>query len=130
MAPARFLAIAFASLALAAAGPAAAGDAAAGKKLFKKHLCFGCHKLEPGKQAVGPSLAGIWGRQAGTVEGFKNYSKGLKESGIVWNEETLDKWLENPKAVIKKTKMLLAKPLKKAEDRANLIAYLKEVTSK
>jgi cytochrome c len=129
MANGKFLAVAIASAAILAGGPAAAeGDPAAGKKLFKKHQCFVCHKLEPGKKAVGPSLAGMWGREAAAVDGFK-YSEALKESGIVWNEETLDPWITDPKKMIKGSKMILAKPVKDEGDRKNLIAYLKEATS-
>ncbi len=126
----KFLALAFVFAALVAGGPALAeGDAANGAKVFKKNLCFGCHKLKPGKHGVGPSLAGVWGREAGKAEGFKKYSKELKESGIVWNEETIDQWVQNPKAMVKKTKMLLPKPVKDEQARADLIAYLKEATS-
>jgi cytochrome c len=126
----KFLALVLVSAALVASGPAlAGGDPAEGEKVFKKHLCFGCHKLEPGKNAVGPSLAGFWGREAGKAEGFKNYSKELKESGIVWNEETIDQWVQNPKAMVEKTKMLLPKPVKDEQARADLIAYLKQETS-
>lgn len=111
----------------AAAPTLSAGDAEAGKAVFKKHLCFGCHKLKPGKHGVGPSLAGVVGRKAGEAEGYK-YSKALKESGIVWNEENLDKWLQGPKKMVKGTKMILAKPVKDAKDRADLIAYLKKAS--
>ncbi|MEE9140404.1 MAG: c-type cytochrome [Alphaproteobacteria bacterium] len=128
MATGKFLALALASAALVAAGPAFAGDADEGKKLFKKHLCFACHKLKPGKNGVGPTLAGVWGQEAANADGFK-YTKALSESGIVWNEETMDEWVQNPKAMVKGTKMILAKPVKNAEDRADLISYLEEATS-
>ena len=105
-----------------------AGDPAAGKTVFKKHLCFACHKLDPGKHGAGPSLAGFWGKPAGTIDGF-SYSDALKESGIVWDAKELDPWLLNPKKMVGGTKMILAKPVKSAADRANLIAYLKQVAS-
>jgi cytochrome c2 len=101
-----------------------AGDPAAGEKVFKAHLCFGCHRLEPGQNAAGPSLAGVYGKKAGTVPGFA-YSDALKNSGIVWNDETLNRWVEGPKAVVEGTKMVLAKPVTDAKDRADLIAFLK-----
>ena len=63
------------------------------------------------------------GRTAGSVEGFKKYSKAMKSSGIVWNEETLDGYLKAPKKYLKGTRMAFA-GLKKDADRANLIAYL------
>lgn len=108
-----------------AAGPAAAeGDAEAGKKVFKK--CASCHSMEEGKKKIGPSLAGIVGRKAGTVEGFK-YSKAMVEfgeGGGTWDEATLDQYLAKPKDLIKGTKMAFG-GLKKEADRANVIAYLK-----
>ena len=102
----------------------AEGDVAKGEKVYKK--CKACHALEAGKNKVGPSLAGIFGRTAGTVEGFK-YSAAMKDSGIVWDEETLDSFLEKPKEVIPKTRMAFP-GLKKEQDRMDVIAYLKEAT--
>ena len=109
--------------ALAAFGsPAMAnGDAAAGAKVFKK--CKACHSLEEGKKKVGPSLFGVIDRAAGSVEGFK-YSKAMMESGLTWDDETLEKFLAKPKALVAKTKMSFA-GLKKEGDIENLIAYLK-----
>ena len=103
----------------------AGGDAAKGKKVFKK--CKACHAVKAGKNKTGPSLAGIVGRTAGTAPGYKKY-KGLKKADWKWNEENLDGWLKNPKKWLKakngnKSKMVYK--LKKATDRANVIAYLK-----
>ncbi len=113
------------ALALAAAlGSGAAlaeGDAEAGKKLFKK--CKVCHSFDPGKKKIGPHLKGVIGRKSGAVEGFK-YSKAMAAADITWDEATLDEFLTKPKAFIKKTKMSFA-GLKKEEQRADLIAYLK-----
>jgi len=102
----------------------AEGDAAKGEKIYKK--CKACHSLEAGKNKVGPSLAGLFGRTAGTDEGFK-FSDAMKESGIVWDEATLDSFLEKPKKVVPKTRMAFP-GLKKEQDRMDLIAYLKEAT--
>lgn len=97
------------------------GDAAAGKTVFGK--CRQCHVVEPGVNRVGPSLAGIVGRDAGSVDGF-NYSKANAESGIVWTEEKLFQYLEDPRGVVVGTKMIF-NGLPKAQDRADIIAYLK-----
>ena len=110
------------AFAVAVAFPAQAGDAEAGAKVFKK--CQACHSTEAGVNRVGPSLAGVVGRKAGTVEGYK-YSAAMQDSGLTWDEETLDAFLTKPKDVVAKTKMGFP-GLKKEEDRADVIAYLKE----
>ena len=103
---------------------AQAGDAAAGEKVFKK--CKSCHVADAEKNKTGPHLVGIIGREAGSVESFKKYSKAMKASGIVWNAETLDGYLAAPKKYLKGTKMAFA-GLKKEEDRQDLIAYLESL---
>ncbi len=108
--------------ATAAAGNSyAAGDAEAGKKVFQK--CQACHSVEPGKKKVGPNLAGVMGRAAGSQPDFK-FSKAMKESGIVWDDKTLDAYLADPKGNIPGNKMTF-NGLRDAGDRANVIAYLK-----
>ena len=87
------------------APPAVAQDAAPGKALFLA-ACGVCHAVEPGATArQGPNLAGIYGRAAGSVAEFK-YSEALKAGGWVWDEATLDPWLENPQAAHPGTTML------------------------
>lgn len=98
----------------------AGGDVKAGKKVFRK--CKACHKLEEGKNGAGPHLAGIFGRTAGSVEGFK-YSKAMTGSGIVWNAETMAGFLAKPKKYLKGTKMAFG-GLKKPADIENVLAYL------
>ena len=111
--------------ALALAGQSAlAQDAAKGEKVYKK--CKACHALEAGKKKVGPSLHGIFGRTAGTLEGFK-FSKAMVDSGIVWDEKTISDYMADPKGYIPKNRMAFP-GLKKEADRADLIAYLKEAT--
>ena len=100
----------------------ATGNAVAGEKVFKK--CKACHVVDAEKHKTGPHLVNLMGRAAGSADGYKKYSNAIKSSGIVWNEETLDGYLEKPKAYVKGTRMVFA-GLRKEEDRANVIAYLK-----
>jgi len=100
---------------------AAAGDPAAGAQVFKAQ-CGACHATEAGKNLVGPSLAGVLGRKAGSVAGFR-YSTANRNAGITWDAEVLDKYLTNPQAVVPGTIMPYA-GLKNDAQRANLIAYL------
>lgn len=118
-----FIKVAGFTAVLAAFGsPAMAdGDAAAGEKVFKK--CKACHSLAEGKKKVGPSLFGVIGRAAGSVEGYK-YSKAMLASGLTWDDETMAKYLTKPKVLVPKTKMSFA-GLKKEGDVANVIAYIK-----
>ena len=92
-----------------------------GEKVFKK--CKACHNFK--KNGMGPNLAGIVGRKAGSLK-FK-YSKAMKNKaseGLVWTEENLDKFLKKPRSFIKKTRMAFG-GLKKDKDRKALIEYLK-----
>ncbi|MBR0801495.1 nitrite reductase, copper-containing [Bradyrhizobium jicamae] len=103
-------------------GPTASGggDAAAGRLIFRK--CQACHSIEPGKNLLGPSLAGVIGRKAGTEEGY-NYSPAMKSTDIVWSAQTLDKYLNEPAKVVPGNKMPFP-GLKTDQDRADVIAYL------
>lgn len=104
--------------------PAAAGDAALGQKVFNK--CKACHEAADVKNKVGPGLKGLFGRKAGSVEGYA-YSDAMKNSGITWDEGTLKSYLADPKAVVPGTKMSFA-GLKKEEEIENIIEYLEEAT--
>ena len=106
--------------------PAFGQDAVNGEDVFKK--CRTCHQVgDAAKNSVGPILNGIVGRPAGTIEGFV-YSPANKEAGskgLVWSEENLFKYLENPVAFMSKTKMIFP-GVKDEQDRKDLIAYLKK----
>ncbi len=98
----------------------ASADQEKGAKVYNK--CKACHKLEDGKNGLGPHLAGIVGRAVGGVEGFK-YSDAMKSVGGDWTIDQLNAWLENPKEFAPGNRMSFA-GLRKEEDRAALIAYL------
>ena len=91
-----------------------------GEKVFKR--CVACHSFT--KTKIGPPLGNIFGKKAGSVEGFK-YSKAMKNSDIVWNDCSLDSFLKKPRKYIKGTKMMFS-GLKKKSHRNALIKYLKE----
>lgn len=115
---------ALAAAVLFAAPAHADGDAAAGEKVFVK--CKACHENEKGVNKVGPTLKGVVGRKAASVPDYK-YSEAMTAKGaegVVWDEATLAAYLPDPKAFVPKTKMAFA-GLKKPEDVANVIAYLK-----
>ena len=114
--------ILFATLAVAAAAPAfAAGDAAKGKTVYAK--CMVCHDIKPGVNRLGPSMAGIYGRQVATVPGF-NYSPAMKKLNIKWDDANLHQYLEKPMKFVPGNRMAFV-GLAKPEDRDNVIAYLK-----
>ena len=83
-------------LASVAAAGGAKGDTIVGRSAFEKR-CTGCHALAHEK--IGPRLAGVAGRQAGTVSGFP-YSDAVKKSAVVWNEAVPDRWLTDPETVL------------------------------
>jgi cytochrome c len=102
-----------------------AQDAAAGEKVFTK--CKVCHIADKDQNKIGPSLNGVIGRTAGTHPGF-SYSQAMVaagKSGVKWDEATLTTYLRDPKAMVKGTKMAFP-GLKKDEDIASVIAYLKQ----
>ncbi|MGI9391446.1 MAG: c-type cytochrome [Boseongicola sp.] len=114
---------------------AAEGNAEVGEKLFKGFLdCSACHSLEAKGTKVGPTLAGIFGRKAGSVEGYKMYSEAMVNSGVVWNEETLGAFLKDPMKFIPESKMEYqpggnVPRVRSDQHLADLIAYLKKATA-
>lgn len=111
-----------------AAGPADAreiGDAEAGKKVFSK--CKGCHQIGSGAEdRIGPHLNGIFGRKAAAHDGY-DYSASMERAGadgLIWTAKTLDAYLENPRALVSKTRMSF-RGLKDPADRENVLAYMR-----
>jgi len=113
------------ALALLLAGGAVAyaeGDPAKGEQVY--HRCQGCHSID--RNRIGPMHKGLFGRPAGSVPGF-DYSAAMKNSGIVWTAATLDLFLQGPRQMVPGTKMTFV-GVPKAQDRADLIAYLEVAT--
>jgi cytochrome c len=118
-----FGAVVVAALSAAMSTVAPAADPENGKSVWNK--CRACHQLgENAKNMVGPILNGLFGRKAGTVEGY-TYTEANKSSGIVWDEATFREYIKNPKAKIPNTKMVFA-GLNDEQDIDDLIAYLKQ----
>ena len=112
--------MAMASTLAIAAAPAQAADAARGEQLYAR--CAACHALASDR--VGPRHCGLLGRRAGSVPGF-SYTDGMKNSRLVWDEKTLDRFLAKPMAVVPGTSMTYD-GVPDAKDRADLIAWLRK----
>jgi cytochrome c len=117
-------AIAAVVLALLAAFPAWAADS--GDTLFRRY-CAVCHDTAPGKNKIGPSLAGIVGRPAGAAAGF-TYSSAMQSAGLTWDDKTLDQYIANPRTTVPGNKMLFP-GVKDADERKAIIDYLKTLKS-
>lgn len=102
----------------------APGDAKAGLIGFTQ--CKACHSLEAGKNGIGPSLHGLFGRQSGSAPGY-NYSPAMKAANVTWGEDTLFKYLADPKAFVPGDKMAFP-GVKDEQKRRDVIAYLKEAS--
>jgi len=101
------------------------GNAARGQRLFG--ACAACHSLRPDQNMTGPSLAGLWNRKAGTVASFTRYSPAIESSNIVWDDKTLDAWIEDPQHLVPGNQMTF-QGIKDAGQRADLLAFLKQAT--
>jgi cytochrome c len=121
----KFAIILLSTITLSPSAFAEPGDAARGQQDFR--LCAPCHSLETDRNMTGPSLAGLWGRKAGSLPSFERYSDALKSSGIIWDDRSLDGWLTDPGRMVPDNEM----PFNGIEDarvRADLLAFLKEAT--
>ena len=100
-------------------------DYARGRRTWK--LCQSCHiTAEGGGNLVGPNLHGLFGREAGTLEGFA-YSPALQEADFIWTPDKVDHWLENPRTFLPGNRMTFA-GVRKPDDRIAVIAYLMSET--
>jgi cytochrome c len=109
-------------LGLSVAAPAwSAGDVQRGAQAARQ--CMACHSFAPGRHMTGPSLAGLWGRHAGTAMGFARYSEAMQGAHLVWGPQTLDAWLREPQALIPGNTMLF-RGMPDATMRADLLAFL------
>lgn len=127
------LAVGLLPLVLAACGDQGADEAAvdedpqvaAGRSAFQ--VCSSCHVIDEERHRAGPHLVGLFGREAGGAGGFR-YSAAMVDSGIVWNEESLDDFLAAPRSVVPGNRMSFA-GLRDDDERAALIAFLREATA-
>jgi cytochrome c len=102
----------------------AAGNADSGKAIFAGR-CGSCHYVVKDRgDPLGANLDGFFGRPAASEKSYSTYSEALKKSGLVWNEETLDKWLANPASLVPGTRMAGFSGLASETQRADVIAYL------
>src|SRR5882757_2638324 len=115
------------ALLLLTAGRAMAepGNAGRGERMYR--ACVACHSLEPNRNMTGPSLAELWNRKSGSIPSFPRYSPALKAAGIVWNDDTLDEWIKDPRHFIAGNTMTFP-GMKDTRQRADLLAFLKEAT--
>lgn len=98
------------------------GDVGRGTEVFSRN-CAVCHSVIAGLHKVGPSLAGVFGRQAGAVPFFTNY-RALRDLDVVWDEQSLDAWLADPQGFTGRPSAMTVK-LAEPQARADVIAYLK-----
>jgi cytochrome c len=119
---------------LASAAAHAAGNAEKGQKLFNSAAqCKVCHSIKPDQKMVGPSMFGVLGRKCGTAAKqvfSSNYRAACEKTGFTWDEKSLDGYLADPTAYISKItgetrRSPMSRATPKAEDRADIIAYLK-----
>jgi len=120
-----YIGVSLAGICIAARIPASEqaalnGDAVRGKTLYQ--ACQSCHSID--ENDLGPKHRGVVGRPSGAVADY-SYSTALKNSGLTWDEATLDRWLTNPSALVPGTKMYFK--IDDPQKRVDIIAYLKEL---
>ncbi len=120
-----FRTTAFSTLALLASfAPAfAAQEESDDGQVAYNNACRTCHSFKEGDNRLGPTLHGVVGRKAGTVEGFA-FSPAMKDSGITWDEATLDKFITNPNQVVSGNKMQPFGGVADAGERKKIVDYL------
>jgi len=120
--------LALAILAVVLASPAHAQSDDAGQLLFN-NACRTCHSMKEGDNRLGPSLGGVVGRKAGSVAGYA-YSPSMKNSGVTWDEGTLDKFIANPDEVVHGNNMKPFTGISDAGQRQEIVAFLKSISGK
>jgi len=100
-------------------------NSARGQRVFG--ACAACHSLQPDQSMTGPSLAGLWNRKAGSLTSFSRYSSALQSANIVWDDKTLDEWINDPQHLVPGNEMTFA-GIKDARERADLLGFLKDAT--
>ncbi len=121
-----FSAAAFAIMTLAWPAAAADDNAERGQRVYG--ACAPCHSLEPNRNMTGPTLAELWNRKAGSLGSFTRYSTALKSSGVVWNDKSLNEWIDDPQHFIPGNQMTFP-GIKNAQQRADLLAFLRSATA-
>jgi len=101
---------------------ASATEPLRGEKLFLKY-CSTCHSF--GCNQAAPKLEGVFGRRAGSVVDYKNYSPAMKASEVVWSDETIDAFIYDPNGIVPGTPMAAVVFIEKAEDRQDIVSYLR-----
>ena len=104
---------------------AAPSTSGSGQAAFNNH-CRTCHTVKEGDNRLGPSLHGISGKKAGASSGYPTYSNALKNSGVVWNEATLERFIADPEGVIPNNNMKPFKGIPDASVRKAIVDYLKK----
>lgn len=105
--------------------PAALSAQDKGELAYNNH-CRTCHNLKPGENRLGPTLHKLIGRKAGAAQGYANYSGAMKGAGVTWDAATLDKFIENPQAVVPNNNMKPFAGIPDAEVRKQIIEYLQK----